>query len=477
MVNILIPVNKNVSPVYRYYSLFLNKISDHLFKSNINVTFVLFSDLLIDQFKSYTLINGKSSANDYISINEIENEFEFSFKQILYTDLLQTSKFVQKTRGRNWYIPDDEFIENESYKNKLNQIINLFQNNNYSFVFTDQTTDYEQSFIKYICKKYNIPFIRYLPNFMNRGFFASYSKGENGKIIDAAIDSFDKATILSFINNYKSGKESSIYNMNEKNLKLYNPYSQNNKLLWKRFYNTKLKDYFYFADRMLKDLYNKKIENRIKAFYYDKYDKNEKYIYYGLHLTTESHVGLHSHPYVNQINVIESISRALPYGFSLYVKPHPWWSHSMRLTAIKQIKQIPSVKLIHPKKSIKTIIKNSSGVITLNATTGIEALVLGKPVIAFSQVNSYTHFHPNARLCSNLYDLPRMIVKMINEKVYDEDTIDYLLKMFNNSSNIRFEGVRFLSNDDAEYKASEFSKYIRKVIKIYFDKKNFNQRN
>ena len=465
MINILIPVNKNVSPVYKYYSSFLNRISDNLSKSNINVDFVLFSDLLIDQFKSGPLIDGKYSANEYKSINEIENEYEFSFREILYTDLLQTSKYIKKTRERKWYIPDEEFIEKESYKNKVNQIIDLFKKNKYSFVFTDQSTDFEQSFIEYVCKKNNIPFIRYLPNFMNRAFFTLYRKNEDSKIIDIAIDNLDKTTVLSFINNYREGEGTSIYNSNEKNLIMLKPY---NKPLWKRLIHKKPKEYQHSANIRLKDFYFKKIEKGLKTFYYDQYDENDDYIFYGLHLTTESHVALHSYPFVNQVNVIETISRALPYGYTLYVKPHPWWEHMIGLNSLKQIKNFPSVKLIHPDTPIKTILKYSSGIVTLNATTGVEALVLGRPVIALAKVNSYTEFHPNASLCTDLYDLPRLIIKMINEKVNDNDTDNYMLKMFKLSSIIRFESDRFISEDDADKKAMNFSKYIDVIINKYF---------
>ena len=238
--------------------------------------------------------------------------------------------------------------------------------------------------------------------------------------------------------------------------------------LWKRLINKKPKEYLYSAEIKLKDFYIKKIEKRMKTFYYDDYDNNTDYIYYGLHLTTESHVAFHSLPYINQLNLIELISRALPFGYTLYVKPHPWFEHTIGLNYIKQIKKMPSVKIIHPNISVKTIIENSTGIVTLNATTGVEALVLGKPVIALSKVNSYTTHHPNAVRCDDLYDLSKMISRMVKAKVNDADTIEYISKMFTFSSDIRLEGDMFLSEDNAEYKASAFSKYIDVIINKYF---------
>jgi hypothetical protein len=461
MNNILIPVNKNVTPELRYYSVFLNKIADYIAGTNTNVYFVLFSKLLIVQFEVHSIITGEESNTNNKSINELENEYQFSFKEILYTDLLQSCNFINKTRERNWYIPDNEFIENDSYSNKLNQIITLINEKDITHVVTDQSVDYEQCFIEKVCKIKNIPFVRYLPNFMNRAFFTLYENKYNGKIIDISTDAVDENNIISFINEYRNGDSSSIYMPNEDNLKQYQPKIERTR---KRIFHKNFNDYISYTEIILRDFYINNIERHLKHKYYTKIQPNEKYIYYGLHLTTESHVALHSFPFLNQVNVIETISRALPFGYSLYVKPHPWWSHKISLGSLKQISNFPSVKLLSPDISIKKIIKKSRGVVTLNATTGIEALVLGKPVVALSQVNSYTEMHPNATRCIDLYELPSMLVNMVNSRVNIQDTDNYMLKMFKLSSNIRFEADRFLSDDDATKKALLFSKYILKVI-------------
>ena len=113
MINILFPINKSVPSEYNYYALFLNRLSDLQADLNINVTYLLFSKHLINQVKSKIIILGEGNLYDNKSINELENDYEFSFREILYTDLLQTTKFIQKTRGRNWYIPEVAFIEKE----------------------------------------------------------------------------------------------------------------------------------------------------------------------------------------------------------------------------------------------------------------------------------------------------------------------------------------------------------------------------
>ena len=463
MTNILIPVNKNVTPIYKYYPFFLSKVAEELKHTGVNVTLLQFSDLLSDQFDNSLVINNQKVEGKNKTISELEKEFNFSFRQILYTDLMQTSQFVINSRYRNFFIPDKNFANEELYQNKLNQILKILESKEYSYVITDQTTDFEHSFIKYFCRKRNIPFMRYLPNFMNRGYFTLYKPNGNIKIMELPIDNYDKKTIINFIENYKSKGNRTIY-------KMYDDYShfKSKKSLLEKMKDKKINDYINYFNWTLSDFYHNKIENILKKSYYSKFDNTEKYIFYGLGLATESHVALHSYPFINQVNLIESISRSLPYGYTLYTKPHPWFSSTIGLKDVKRISKLPSVKILDPKQSIRPILNSAKGVVTLNGTVGIEALAIGCPVVALGEINSYTDFHPNAYFCNNAYDLSEMIVKMVNERAEEEDTITYFMKMFNHSSDIPFEADRYLSEEDANDKAKIFSKYIELIIKKYF---------
>jgi len=459
MINILIPVNKNVTPIYKYYPIFLIKLSKFLKKVGINVTILQFSDMLADQFDNPIVINNDEVECDNKSISELEKEYNFSLRQILYTDLMQTSKFVINSRYRNFFIPDEYFTNEKLYENKLNQLLKILESKKYSYVITDQTTDFEHIFLRHYCRKNNIPFIRYLPNFMNRGYFTHYESDGNIKIMELAINNYEKKTIIDFIENYKSNDDHSIYEM-------YNDYSiyQSKKSIIEKLKDKNLNDYKNYINWNLRDFYYNKIENILKKPFYSKFDNTVKYIFYGLGLATESHVALHSYPFINQVNLIESISRSLPFGYILYTKPHPWFSSTIGLKDIKRISKIPSVKILDPKQSIRPILNEAKGVITLNGTVGIEALTIGCPVIALGEINSYTDFHPNAYLCNNPYDLSEMIVKMVNERAKSEDTISYFMRMFNHSIDIPFEADRYLSEEDANDKAKKFSKYIELVI-------------
>jgi len=467
MINIIFPLNKSVVPEYKYWVSFLNSVQKKLYKEDISITYLLFSNNLAEVIKAKIIINGEIHKNHYLSISEIESKFKFSLKELLYIDYLQTSKHVINTRDRDWYIPESEFKDDVVCRIKLNQIIDTFNNEKYDFVLADQGTDFEMTFIHRLCIDQKIPFVRYLPDFGNRCFFAYYKNHSKIKILDINIGELDESQILNKVKSFTQGKNSNIYQMSDKNLAIYNPYPPRS--LFKRIVGKTPQQLVGSLQLKVKDYYFRNTEEFTKQNLYSHFDKSKKYIFYGLHLTTESHVALHSYPYLNQIITIEQISRALPRNYLLYVKPHPWWSHTISRKDLKKLKNIPFVRILRPSVPIRDIIKHAGLITTLNATTGIEALALGKPVIALSKVNAYTGFHPNALRCDDLYDLPGLIVKLLSKKNDNTSTDDYFKKLFSISSDLRFEAERFCSHEDADEKAEKFSDMVKKVISLDFN--------
>ena len=128
MINILFPLNKSVVPEYKYWVAFLNSVQKKLYKEDISITYLLFSNNLAEVIKAKIIINGEIHKNHYLSISEIESKFKFSLKELLYIDYLQTSKHVINTRDRDWYIPESEFKDDVVCRIKLNQIIDTFNN-------------------------------------------------------------------------------------------------------------------------------------------------------------------------------------------------------------------------------------------------------------------------------------------------------------------------------------------------------------
>jgi hypothetical protein len=149
---------------------------------------------------------------------------------------------------------------------------------------------------------------------------------------------------------------------------------------------------------------------------YDSFDHQIDYYYYPIHAEPEAVVlywgdGI----YTNQVKLIENIAAQLPPNCYLVVKDHPHSSAFREYVYYRRIKSISNVKLIHPGISGKEVIKSSRGVITINGTSGFEALLLNKQVYVFG---------------NTFYDLCRRVVKITNirdfrEKIYTEYTKTY----------------------------------------------------
>lgn len=154
---------------------------------------------------------------------------------------------------------------------------------------------------------------------------------------------------------------------------------------------------------------------------YDEYRSEFTYYYYPIHSEPEAVVlywgdGI----YKNQVKLIENIAAQLPPNCYLYVKDHPHAGAYRNFSDYKKIKAIPNVKLLNPDLSGKRIITNSLGVITINGTSGFEALLLNKQVYTFG--NCFYNQCPRVKYINNIRDLRQVLYANFNV-VYEDDEV------------------------------------------------------
>jgi hypothetical protein len=113
---------------------------------------------------------------------------------------------------------------------------------------------------------------------------------------------------------------------------------------------------------------------------------DEKFILFPLHFQPEASTMVYAPFYENQLATIENIAKCLPVGYRLYVKEHMAMWGRRPLSFYKALRHIPAVKLIAPHYNIHHLIPLCDAVVTLTSTTGIEALLYGKPVIVLGKV-------------------------------------------------------------------------------------------
>ena len=201
-----------------------------------------------------------------------------------------------------------------------------------------------------------------------------YSKG------NISISSDAKFYLESFLEN-PTLPNYEIFNL--KNLKKNHSYLALLKNILKFFAGFVLKDNYLRSNFKDSSINKIKIILRIKFFNvsFSKINLTEKYIYFPLHVDPEASTMVLSPYHTDQLSIIESISKSIPFDSFLYVKEHIHMMGRRPNGFYKKIKSLPKVKLISPFEDNFSIIKSANVVITITGTTGWEAMILKTPVI------------------------------------------------------------------------------------------------
>ena len=217
---------------------------------------------------------------------------------------------------------------------------------------------------------------------------------------------------------------------------------------------TKLKAIKQFI--FLKRWYRKKfIDNNFKR----NIDPKSKFVYYPLHVDPERQLLLVAPYYTNQLEIITHIAKSLPIGFKLFVKEHGMMHIGgwRPISYYQQIMNLPNVELIHPDVNSKTLLESCSLVVTINGTTGLEAVFYKKPVIAFSNV-SYSMINSVSTI-DKIEDLPQQIKSMLKSNTMSSDLNNYIDLVERNSFEIDMSSLylNFSKKFSKEYNPAKSS--------------------
>tara|TARA_B000000460_G_C21516872_1_gene393847 strand:+ start:30 stop:1547 length:1518 start_codon:yes stop_codon:yes gene_type:complete len=161
--------------------------------------------------------------------------------------------------------------------------------------------------------------------------------------------------------------------------------------------------------------------------------KDEKFLYFPLHLEQERSL-LIAAPYcTNQIEIIRNIAKSLPIDYKLYVKEHPSQANRnwRSISDYKEIMNIPNVRLFHPSFPSVELYKKCSTVITINGSSGFEASLYGKPTIIFGDMG-YS-IMPSVIKIKDFENLSETIRETLLKKVDPLDVDRYISLLEENS--------------------------------------------
>ncbi|MBN1574757.1 MAG: hypothetical protein JW984_16295 [Deltaproteobacteria bacterium] len=119
---------------------------------------------------------------------------------------------------------------------------------------------------------------------------------------------------------------------------------------------------------------------------FDKPNYDEKYVFFPLHVQPEASTLVWAPFFLDQIEIINNISKSVPIDCFVYVKEHPANIGRRKLEYYRELKRNANVRLLSPWENTQDLILNSSIVITITGTVGWEAIIWEKPVITLGNV-------------------------------------------------------------------------------------------
>lgn len=456
----------------------------HHFNNEFEILFIAYSD------EEERIIRRDAAGANVINFKKIIS------KKIVSTniDLEKLQKIDQvikhSTSGRfclNSSIQSDRSFQFLKYSEvlKLSQVYfdawtEIIQEYKFDYFMHEHVSLHMNHIASVVCKVNGTKYVSEIPirGFDNYNFIISnFDEGiseelinEYNKISKGEIDSY-KDEIHNFINLYRV--ESSVFFAN-----LIPKKSQVFKLLFSSIYNeiklilirkNKLIepiDYFLVRNRTA---FKKLINLTLYKFFvrWDDFVENEDFYYYPLHLEPEAVVlymadGL----YKNQIKLIENIAAQLPVGKFLYVKDHPHSIGYRNFFDYRALNKIPNIKLLDARIPGTTVIKNSTGVITLNGTSGIEALMINKRVFTFGK--AYYNLCPLVTHVPNVKDFGKLIDYNSNETQDNFELNRFVLallrSMYKGNTDCFYGPENSISRDDANIIdiAESYRRYFRK---------------
>ena len=172
-----------------------------------------------------------------------------------------------------------------------------------------------------------------------------------------------------------------------------------------RFISCTLAELFYHTLQKISMTNNK----------FDNVDKNENYIYYTLHSAPEYSVNMQGNYWSDQIYNLETIAKSIPGTWKVYTKEHPATlsDRTRPINFFKKITRIPNVKILNTYEDMHEIIINAKVVIVVVGTAGLEAILRGKPSIAFT--NNTWDMMQLSNIVERVENLPSLIKRTIRE--------------------------------------------------------------
>jgi Capsule polysaccharide biosynthesis protein len=151
----------------------------------------------------------------------------------------------------------------------------------------------------------------------------------------------------------------------------------------------------------------------------------ERFIFYPLQYTPESSINVPAPYFVEQTRVVDALRFAMPSDYVLVVKEHPVCLGMRPLDFLPRLRNLPGVMVIKASVPAIEVIKRAALTATVTGTAAFEAILLGRPAIAFGPGLSAWIIGRMAMMA----DLRAEMLRAISEPPSDDFVIGHVAKL------------------------------------------------
>jgi hypothetical protein len=131
------------------------------------------------------------------------------------------------------------------------------------------------------------------------------------------------------------------------------------------------------------------------------------FVFYPLQYQPEASTLVHGSYFEDQLALLWNLARSIPGGWDLVVKEHFYMAGQRSLSFYKELRRIPNLRLVPFSVPTNELIQNAEVVAVITSTCGLEASLIGRPVIMFGEYP--WDYAPTVHKVGAFTDLPALI--------------------------------------------------------------------
>ncbi|MGQ0528104.1 MAG: capsular polysaccharide export protein, LipB/KpsS family [Alphaproteobacteria bacterium] len=168
-------------------------------------------------------------------------------------------------------------------------------------------------------------------------------------------------------------------------------------------------------------------QNLLEKHYVRPQNLKGRYAFFPMHTEPEMQLLVYSRPYQDQVEAIRALAMALPPDMLLVVKEHPWMVGKRHLDAYRRILSIPRVRLSAPEVDTLTYSKNADLIVTLGSSVGLDAALMGTPVVTMGGCLFNALPRHLVREVRDLSQLPQEIRDLLKNFKPDDRALEFFV--------------------------------------------------